>query len=47
MWREIAGGNGSYDLREPTVAYDLVFDAQNGDLGQENVSFGPYLHEIQ
>jgi hypothetical protein len=39
MWREIAGANGSYELREPTVAYDLVFDAQNGDLRQKNAFF--------
>jgi len=39
MWREIAGANGSYELREPTAAYDLVFDAQNGDLRQENAFF--------
>jgi hypothetical protein len=39
MWREIAGANGSYELREPTVAYDLVFDAENGDLRQKNAFF--------
>ena len=36
MWREMAGANGSYELRECTVAYDLVFDAQNGDLRKKN-----------
>jgi len=39
MWREIAGANGSYELREPRAAYALVFDAQNGDLKQENTFF--------
>jgi hypothetical protein len=39
MWREMAGANGSYELREPAAAYDLVFDAQNGDLRQKNAFF--------
>ena len=39
MWREMAGANGSYDLREPTAAYEAVFDAQNEDLRQKNTFF--------
>jgi putative transposase len=39
MWREIAGANGSYELRELTAVYDLVFDAQNRDLRQKNALF--------
>ena len=43
MWREIVGANGSYELREPTAAYDLVFDAPNGDLKQKNAFFWDIL----
>ena len=39
MWREMAGVNGSYELREPPAAYEAVFDAQNGDLRQKNTFF--------
>ena len=39
MWREMAGANGSYDLRESTTAYEAVFDAQNGGLRQKNAFF--------
>ncbi len=39
MWREMMGGEGSYELRETTAAYDVVFGAQNGDLRQENAFF--------
>ena len=39
MGREIAGANGSYELREATAAYAPVFDAQNGDLRQKNAFF--------
>ena len=39
MWREMEGANGSYDLREPTAAYEAVFDAQNEDLRQKNTFF--------
>ncbi|MBM4334021.1 MAG: hypothetical protein FJ117_22860 [Deltaproteobacteria bacterium] len=39
MWREMAGANGSYELREPTDDYEAVFDTQNGDLRQKNTFF--------
>jgi len=39
MWREMAGANGSYELREPTAAYEAVFGAKNGDLRQKNAFF--------
>jgi len=39
MWREMAGANGSYELREPAVAYEAVFDTQNEDLRQKNTFF--------
>jgi hypothetical protein len=39
MWREIAGANGSYELREPPTAYEAVFDAKNVDLRQKNAFF--------
>jgi hypothetical protein len=39
MWREVAGANGSYDLRKATAAYEAVFDAQKGDLRQKNGFF--------
>jgi putative transposase len=39
MWREMAGVNGSYELREPTAAYEAVFDVKNGDLRQKNAFF--------
>jgi hypothetical protein len=39
MRREIAGANGSYEIGEPPVAYDHVFDAPNGDLRQKNAFF--------
>jgi REP element-mobilizing transposase RayT len=39
MWREMAGKNGSYDLREPIAAYETGFDAQNGRLRQKNTFF--------
>ena len=32
IWREMAGANGSYELREPAAAYEAVFDSQKGDL---------------
>jgi hypothetical protein len=39
MWREIAGANGTHELREPTAAYEAVFDAKNEDLRQKNTFF--------
>jgi hypothetical protein len=39
MWREMAEANGSYELREPTSAYDVVFDLPKEDLRQNNTSF--------
>jgi hypothetical protein len=42
-----AGMNGSYELREPTAAYEAVFDAENGDLRQKMPSIGTYIGEYQ
>jgi hypothetical protein len=39
MWREMAGVNGSYELRETKAAYKPVFDGKNGGLRQENSFF--------
>jgi hypothetical protein len=39
MWREMAGVNGSYELRETTAAYKPVFDVKNGGLKQKNAFF--------
>jgi len=39
MWREVAGANGSYELREAPAAYEGVFEAQNRDLRQKNAFF--------
>jgi hypothetical protein len=36
IWREMAGTNGSYELREPVAAYDHVFDAENSHLRAPN-----------
>jgi putative transposase len=37
--REVIGGNGSYELREPRAAYKGVFGHKNGDLRPENTYF--------
>ncbi len=37
--REVTGGDGSYELREPKVSYKANFQAENGDLSQENAFF--------
>jgi putative transposase len=39
MWREMAGVNGSYELRETTAAYKPVFDGKKGGLRQKNAFF--------
>jgi putative transposase len=39
MWREMPGGNGSYELGETTAAYKPVFDGQKGGLRQKNAFF--------
>jgi hypothetical protein len=39
MGREVIGANGSYELREPTAAYEAVFDGKNEDLRQKNAFF--------
>jgi putative transposase len=39
MWRETAGVNGSYGLRETKAANKLVFDGKNGGLRQKNAFF--------
>jgi hypothetical protein len=39
----MAGANGSYDLREPTAAYEAVFGAKNGDLRQKNAFLGGHI----
>jgi hypothetical protein len=36
MWREVAGAEGTCELREPTSAYGAVFEPENGDLRGEN-----------
>jgi hypothetical protein len=40
IWREIAGGIGSFDLRESMTAYAAVFDPENDDVRQEKALFG-------
>jgi len=47
MWREMAGVNGSYELRETTAAYKPVFDGKKGGLRQKMPSFGVYTYEFQ
>jgi REP element-mobilizing transposase RayT len=37
--REIMGGDRSYELRESEVSYEANFQAENGDLRQENTFF--------
>jgi hypothetical protein len=39
MWREMAGENGSYDLREPIAAYEAGFNVPNEGLRQKNMFF--------
>jgi hypothetical protein len=39
MWREMAGANGSYELRETKAAYKAVLDGKNGSLRQKNGLF--------
>ncbi len=36
MWREMAGGEGSYELRETTAAYKPILDGINGCLRPPN-----------
>ncbi len=37
--RDVTGGDGSYELRESNVSYGANFQAENGDLSQENAFF--------
>jgi REP element-mobilizing transposase RayT len=37
--REVTGADGSYELREPAIPYEAVFNPQNGDLRAENKYF--------
>jgi REP element-mobilizing transposase RayT len=37
--RDVTGGDGSYELRESKVSYGANFQAENGDLSQENAFF--------
>jgi len=37
--REVTGGDGSYELRESEVSWEANFQAENGDLSQENAFF--------
>lgn len=37
--REVIGGNGSYQLREPPVAYKSILGYENGGLRLENTDF--------
>jgi hypothetical protein len=39
MWREMAGVDGSYELRETKAAYKAVLDGKNGSLRQKNGLF--------
>ena len=39
MGREVMGDNGSYELRESEVPYQVNFDPENGDLSQENAFY--------
>ena len=38
-WRELAGAEGSYNLRESIAAYEANFEAPNGHLRQKNAFF--------
>jgi len=40
MWREVAGGNGSYELREATAVSEAVSGSQNHGLRLRNTFFG-------
>jgi len=37
--REVIGGDGVYELREPEILYSLDFTYENGDLRSENTYF--------
>jgi len=39
-WREVAGWNGSYELREATAAYEAASGSQNHGLRLRNTFFG-------
>jgi putative transposase len=42
--REVIGGDGSYELREPTAPYKGILGYENGSLRLQNAYF---LNEIQ
>ena len=37
--RQVIGGNGTYELREPALSYTAHFDPKNGVLSLENTYF--------
>ena len=43
MWREIAGTNEAYDLRQPWTSDGFDFDHKKVGLRQENTFSGRYL----
>jgi hypothetical protein len=37
--REVMGGDGVYELREPEIPYSIHFTEENGDLRPKNIYF--------
>jgi hypothetical protein len=46
-WREVIGGDGSYELREYPVHYKKIFGYENGLEGIKMFIFGKIMFENQ